>query len=159
RVRRTWRTGRRHRDRAVCAHRQGRGDHCGRAVLPIRNRAAWYPEDDCQRGDSGRPRSRAGGGGNPSGLTSTDQRQRAAQGGRPMTSARDAKEWAFEHLKGIGTSPLTVFNPDFTLDDEGLAFNVDYLVTGLDVDTIGYGHGEPWSLSHDERKRSAETFL
>jgi 4-hydroxy-tetrahydrodipicolinate synthase len=73
--------------------------------------------------------------------------------------AADAKEWAFEHLKGIGTSPLTVFHEDFSLDDEGLAFNTSYLIEKLGVNTIGYGHGEPWSLSHQERMHSAETFL
>jgi 4-hydroxy-tetrahydrodipicolinate synthase len=75
-----------------------------------------------------------------------------------MAGAKDAKAWAFENMKGLLVSPLTVFHEDDTLDREGLAFNVDYLLR-LGVTGLGYGHGEPWSLSHDERKETAEHFL
>ena len=65
-----------------------------------------------------------------------------------MATARDAKAWAREHLRGLYVSPLTIFHDDDSLDEEGLAFNVDHLVR-LGVTGLGYGHGEPWSLSHD----------
>jgi 4-hydroxy-tetrahydrodipicolinate synthase len=75
-----------------------------------------------------------------------------------MPNARNAKAWAFENMKGLLVSPLTIFHEDDSLDPEGLAFNVDYLIR-LGVTGLGYGHGEPWSMSHDERKQSAEHFL
>jgi 4-hydroxy-tetrahydrodipicolinate synthase len=75
-----------------------------------------------------------------------------------MATAKQAKAWAFDNLRGLFVSPLTIFHEDDTLDAESLAFNVDYLVR-LGVTGLGYGHGEPWSLSHDERKQTAEHFL
>jgi 4-hydroxy-tetrahydrodipicolinate synthase len=75
-----------------------------------------------------------------------------------MATAREAKAWAFANLRGLYVSPLTLFHEDDSLDREGLAFNVDYLVR-LGVTGLGYGHGEPWSLTHEERKTTAEHFL
>lgn len=75
-----------------------------------------------------------------------------------MAKAREAKAWAFENLRGLFVSPLTIFHDDDTLDEQGLAFNVDYLVR-IGVTGLGYGHGEPWSMSLQERKTSAEHFL
>jgi 4-hydroxy-tetrahydrodipicolinate synthase len=75
-----------------------------------------------------------------------------------MVVAKDAKDWAFEHLQGLFTSPLTIFTDAGELDREGLEFNVDYLIQ-MGVNGLGYGHGEPWALSHEERKETAEHYL
>jgi 4-hydroxy-tetrahydrodipicolinate synthase len=76
-----------------------------------------------------------------------------------MVAARDAKAWAFENLRGLFVSPLTIFHDDDSLDEPGLRSDVDYLIERIGVEGLGYGHGEPWSLSHDERKETAEHFL
>jgi 4-hydroxy-tetrahydrodipicolinate synthase len=75
-----------------------------------------------------------------------------------MPGAKDAKAWAFENIKGLFVAPLTIFHDDDSLDPEGLAFNVKYILD-LGVTGMGYGHGEPWSLTHEERKLTAEHFL
>src|SRR3954468_877976 len=75
-----------------------------------------------------------------------------------MVAAAEAKKWASDNLRGLFTSPLTVFSKDFTLDSEALAENVEHILS-MDVNGLGYGHGEPWSLSLSERMESAETFL
>jgi dihydrodipicolinate synthase/N-acetylneuraminate lyase len=75
-----------------------------------------------------------------------------------MARACDAREWAFENMRGLVVSPFTIFEEDDSLDPQGLAYNVDYLVR-LGVCGMGYGHGEPWSLSLSERKTTAEHFL
>jgi 4-hydroxy-tetrahydrodipicolinate synthase len=75
-----------------------------------------------------------------------------------MVDAANAKNWAQEHLRGLFCSPLTVFNDDYSLDAEGLAYNVDHMAA-LGADGLGYGHGEPWSLSHAERKETVDHFI
>jgi 4-hydroxy-tetrahydrodipicolinate synthase len=76
-----------------------------------------------------------------------------------MVVAREAKGWAFENLRGMFVSPLTIFHDDGSLDEQGLASDVDYLIEQIGVQGLGYGHGEPWSLSHAERKETTEHFL
>jgi 4-hydroxy-tetrahydrodipicolinate synthase len=75
-----------------------------------------------------------------------------------MVAAAEAKTWAFENIRGLFTSPLTVFTEDFDLDREGLAANVEHILS-LRVQGMGYGHGEPWSMSLAERMESTEHFL
>jgi len=75
-----------------------------------------------------------------------------------MVAASDAKAWAFEHLRGLFCSPLTIFHDDFSLDADGLAYNVNHLLD-LGVHGLGYGHSEPWSLTHEERRQTAADYL
>lgn len=76
-----------------------------------------------------------------------------------MANASSAKGWAREHITGIWTSPLIVFDEQLELDFAGLAANVDHLIEGLGANGLGHGHSEPWCLSVEERKRSMEAFV
>jgi 4-hydroxy-tetrahydrodipicolinate synthase len=75
-----------------------------------------------------------------------------------MVAAAEAKTWARANLRGLLTSPLTIFRDNFDLDHEALEFNVEHILR-VGVEGMGYGHGEPWSLSLGERKESTEHFL
>lgn len=76
-----------------------------------------------------------------------------------MATAKDAKAFAFDNMTGLWTSPLTVYTADLRLDHDGLRADVEYLLTGLGADGLGYGHSDSWTLTPQERKESAETFL
>jgi 4-hydroxy-tetrahydrodipicolinate synthase len=73
-------------------------------------------------------------------------------------SATQAKQWARDNMRGLFSGTLTAFNDDFSLSIDGLVKNVEY-VLDIGVDGIGYGHSEPWCLSHAERKETAEAFI
>jgi 4-hydroxy-tetrahydrodipicolinate synthase len=75
-----------------------------------------------------------------------------------MVAAAEAKTWARANLRGLLTSPLTIFRDNLDLDHEALEFNVEHILR-VGVEGMGYGHGEPWSLSLAERKESTEHFL
>lgn len=72
-----------------------------------------------------------------------------------MVSRRDAKDWAREHMKGLWTSPMIPFTPDYKLDEDGIRQNVEYMI-GCKTEGIGFGFSEPWVLSLAERKRAME---
>lgn len=76
-----------------------------------------------------------------------------------MATAQHAKDFAFERMTGLWTSPLTVFDAKLGLDHDALRSNVDYLIDELGADGLGYGHSDVWTLSPEERKASAATFL
>lgn len=75
-----------------------------------------------------------------------------------MVAASEAKEWAAEHLVGLLASPLTPFDADGELKLDALESNVESILE-VGVEGMGYGHSEPWCLSHEERRVSAETFV
>jgi 4-hydroxy-tetrahydrodipicolinate synthase len=72
-----------------------------------------------------------------------------------MVKRTDAKDWAREHLKGIWTTPMIPFTPDYKLDEAGIRANVDRIVD-LKADGLGFGFSEPWVLTLEERKRAME---
>jgi 4-hydroxy-tetrahydrodipicolinate synthase len=77
-----------------------------------------------------------------------------------MARAREAREWAQTHLRGIGDSLITPFKgPDGDeVDDEALRALVRYCLVDLDHDGLWLvsGLAEWWALTIDERKRVAE---
>lgn len=76
-----------------------------------------------------------------------------------MATAKDAKAYAFGHMTGLWTSPLTVFDDALGLDHESLRVNVEYLLTNVGADGLGYGHSDSWTLTAAERKETAAAFL
>jgi len=80
-----------------------------------------------------------------------------------MATAKDAKAYAFDNMTGLWTSPLTVFEAvpggEPRLDHDGLRADVEYLLTGLGADGIGYGHSDSWTMTPAERMTSSATFL
>jgi dihydrodipicolinate synthase/N-acetylneuraminate lyase len=76
-----------------------------------------------------------------------------------MATAKDAKAYAFDTMAGLWTSPLTAFDDRLRLDHDGLRADVEYLLTGLGADGIGYGHSDTWTLTPAERMESAGVFL
>ncbi len=77
-----------------------------------------------------------------------------------MVSAADAKGWAFENLQGLWAPLTTPFTEDFQIDEEGFRSNVRHVMK-LGIDGIYWGGvlSEPWSLSHEERKRGLEILV
>src|SRR4051794_21049603 len=75
-----------------------------------------------------------------------------------MVHKRDAKDWAREQMKGLWTSPMIPFEPDFKLDEAGIRHNVEYML-GCKTEGIGFGFSEPWVLSIAERKRAMEVSI
>ncbi len=66
----------------------------------------------------------------------------------------EAQEWAWEALQGQWTTIMSPFTQDYTLDEEGLRKNVQYIRTlGTRGGGCTWGMGEFWSLTHDERVR------
>ena len=59
-----------------------------------------------------------------------------------MANAADAKDWAREHMKGLWTSPMYPFTPDFKLDVAGIRHNVDYMI-GCKAAGLGFGFPSP----------------
>ncbi len=72
-----------------------------------------------------------------------------------MVSAKDAKDWAREHMKGLWTSPMYPFTPDFELDEPGIRNNVEYMLASKSSG-LGFGFSEPWVCTHKERRRAFE---
>jgi 4-hydroxy-tetrahydrodipicolinate synthase len=75
-----------------------------------------------------------------------------------MVHKRDAKDWAREHVKGLWTTPMIPFKPDFVLDQQGIRHNVERMLQAKS-DGIGFGFSEPWVLSLAERKRAMEVSI
>lgn len=72
-----------------------------------------------------------------------------------MVHRKDAKDWARANVKGLWTSPTVPFTPDFEQDEAGIRNNVERMLQTRTAG-IGMGFSEPWSQSHEERKRSIE---
>src|SRR3546814_740536 len=75
-----------------------------------------------------------------------------------MVAAKDAKQWAADNVVGLFASPLTTFDDEFNLKLDGLVDNV-HKILDIGVEGMGYGHSEPWALSHEERRISAQAFV
>jgi len=71
---------------------------------------------------------------------------------------KDAKAYAWAHLKGIWAAALTPFSPDLSLDEDGLRENIRHWTQGLGIDGlfIAGKQGEFFSMSVQERKRIFE---
>ena len=73
--------------------------------------------------------------------------------------ARDAKDFAAEHLRGIWCAALTPFEPgSLALDEAGFRANFDHWFRDLGIDGVFVSgkQGEFFSMSLDERKRCFE---
>ncbi len=70
----------------------------------------------------------------------------------------EAKEYAREHMRGIWAAALNPFNPDFSLNEEGLRRNIRHWIDDLAIAGlfISGKQGEYFSLSLAERKRTFE---
>ncbi len=77
-----------------------------------------------------------------------------------MANARDAKDWAKEHLRGLCDSCYTPYNgrDGDEIDYEAVRFLVRYCLGDLDHAGLWMtgGCGEFWALTTDERKRLVE---
>ncbi|MEP3246341.1 MAG: dihydrodipicolinate synthase family protein [Sneathiella sp.] len=73
-------------------------------------------------------------------------------------SKLDAKEYARENMKGIWAAALNPFNPDFSINEEGMRSNVRHWVDDLAIQGlfIAGKQGEFFSMSLEERKRNFE---
>ncbi len=73
-------------------------------------------------------------------------------------SKLDAKDYAREHMKGIWAAALNPFNPDFSVDEEGMRSNIRHWVDDLAIQGlfIAGKQGEFFSMSLEERKRNFE---
>ena len=71
---------------------------------------------------------------------------------------KEAKEYAFEHMKGIWAAALTPFNDDLSINEEGMRFNFRHWIDDLKIQGlfIAGKQGEFFSMSVDERKRCFE---
>jgi 4-hydroxy-tetrahydrodipicolinate synthase len=70
---------------------------------------------------------------------------------------KEAKAWARKHMVGSTNAPTTPFNPDFSLDEEGLAFNVNkYAEIGLYGLMTGGNMAEAWNMTPSEWNRYTE---
>ena len=69
---------------------------------------------------------------------------------------KDAKEYAFQNMKGIWAAALNPFNNDFSLDEKGLRSNLRHWIDDLEIDGffISGKQGEFFSMSLEERKKS-----
>ncbi|GLZ07500.1 putative 5-dehydro-4-deoxyglucarate dehydratase [Actinomadura sp. NBRC 104412] len=76
----------------------------------------------------------------------------------PRVSAREAKEWARDTMRGFFTSPMIPFDDKLAMDEGAVARNVDTLL-GIGVSGIGFGFSEPWHLSRAERLHSIDVFV
>lgn len=72
--------------------------------------------------------------------------------------AREAREYAQNHLKGVWAAAPTPFTPSLELDEEGLRGNLHHWFGDLDIAGlfIGGKQGEFFSMSLAERKRLCE---
>jgi 4-hydroxy-tetrahydrodipicolinate synthase len=80
-----------------------------------------------------------------------------------LVQARDARDWAKEHLRGVCDSLYTPFSgrDGDEVDYEALRFVVRYALGDLDHDGLWLTSGlaEFWALTTDERKRIAEVTI
>lgn len=70
----------------------------------------------------------------------------------------EAKDYAWEHLKGIWAATLTPFNEDLSLNEEGYRKNFRHWIDDLGIAGffVGGKQSEFFSMSMDERKKAAE---
>jgi 4-hydroxy-tetrahydrodipicolinate synthase len=69
----------------------------------------------------------------------------------------EAKAWAQEHLRGFFMCPMTPFDADFNLDEEGLRENVEaYVDMGCNGLVVGGFFAEGWNMTLDEWRRYHE---
>lgn len=69
----------------------------------------------------------------------------------------EAKQWAREHMVGSTNAPTTPFKADFSLDEAGLAYNVDkYAEIGLYGLMTGGNMAEGWNMTPAEWNRYTE---
>ncbi len=73
-------------------------------------------------------------------------------------SKLDAKDYARENMKGIWAAALNPFNPDFSINEEGMRSNIRHWVDDLAIQGlfIAGKQGEFFSMSLEERKRNFE---
>ena len=69
---------------------------------------------------------------------------------------KDAKEYAFQNMKGIWAAALNPFDDNFSLDEKGLRSNLRHWIDDLEIDGffISGKQGEFFSMSLEERKKS-----
>ncbi|MEW6471021.1 MAG: dihydrodipicolinate synthase family protein [Actinomycetota bacterium] len=71
--------------------------------------------------------------------------------------AAEAKTWARQHLAGFYMCPLTPFDADYALDEEGLRENLEAFVDmGCDGLVVGGFFAEGWNMTLDEWRRYHE---
>jgi 4-hydroxy-tetrahydrodipicolinate synthase len=58
-------------------------------------------------------------------------------------------------MKGLWTSPMFPFTPDFRLDEAGIRHNVERMLQ-VKAAGLGFGFSEPWVCTLEERKRAME---
>lgn len=75
-----------------------------------------------------------------------------------MISKKDAKDWARERMKGLWTSPMFPFTPDYKLDEAGIRRNVERMLQ-VKAAGLGFGFSEPWVCTLEERKRAMEVTI
>ena len=71
-------------------------------------------------------------------------------------SKKEAKEYAFQYMKGIWAAALNPFSEDLSLDEKGLRSNLRHWIDDLGIDGffISGKQGEFFSMSIEERKKS-----
>lgn len=72
-----------------------------------------------------------------------------------MVGRREAKEWAKENLKGLFASPAAPFTDSFTLDETGVAKNVERVIAA-GASGVGFGFLDAWGLTINQRKHIME---
>jgi len=66
----------------------------------------------------------------------------------------EAQEWAWDNLHGQWSTLVTPFTPEDTVDEAGLRHNIRYIQSlGVKGAGCGWGMGEFWSLTQEERLR------
>lgn len=76
-----------------------------------------------------------------------------------MPSGSRAREWARQRVTGLWTALTTPFDADGQIVEADLRHNVR-VCRQLDLDGIGWGLlGEPWSMTHEQRRRGIEIVL
>ncbi len=72
---------------------------------------------------------------------------------------REAKAWARQHVRGQWVPLLGAVTPDDELDEAGIRAGVRQALR-LEIGGLAYSSlYEPWSSTHDERRRGLEIFL
>ena len=71
-------------------------------------------------------------------------------------SKKEAKEYAFQNMKGIWAAALNPFSDNLLLDEGGLRTNLRHWINDLEIDGffISGKQGEFFSMSIEERKKS-----
>ena len=73
-------------------------------------------------------------------------------------SKLEARDWAWQYLRGEWSTLMTPFTPDDRVDEEGLRHNIRHIRRlGTTGAGCNWGMGEFWSLTMDEKVRVMET--